>query len=147
MKKSMLHISRTHLHRRVLYQLIIFAIISVVMFILVGIDIFQGILSVTWALSSIILGGVVGILAGRMFAIKWHEDTQKVIIGIDKTGIFVIILYVAFRIYGRQILGEFLHGDTLTAFTFCMLGGIMLGRLFSMYQSIVKILKEQQIVE
>lgn len=117
------------------------------MFILVGIDIFQGILSVMWALGGFILGGVVGILAGRMFAIKWHEDTQKVIIGIDKTGFLIIILYAVFRMFDRQLFGEFLHGSALTAFTFCLLGGIMIGRLLSMYQSIMKILKEQQIVD
>ncbi|MGH7204213.1 MAG: hypothetical protein ACREHC_07255 [Candidatus Levyibacteriota bacterium] len=146
MYKNILHIAGKYLHRRVLFQLIIFALISLVMLGIVGFDVLRGELSTILALGGLLLGLIVGYLAGRMFAIKWHEETQKVIIGLDRTGIIVIVLYVAFRFFGKQLFGEFLHGETLTAFTFSSLGGIMIGRLMSMYNSVVKILQEQKIL-
>ena len=147
MNKNLIHISKKHLHGRVLYQLIIFMIVSLVMIGIVGFDVFHGELPIGLALGGIVLGLVVGYFAGRMFAIKWHEETQKVIIGMDRTGLIVIILYVAFRIYGKQFLGEFLHGEELTVFSFSSLAGIMIGRLFSMSRSIIVILKEQKILQ
>lgn len=146
MSKSFFSISKKYLHKRVFSQLIIFLLISLVMLGIVGFDIMQGQLSFKLGIGGIFLGLVVGYLVGRIFSIKWHQPTQKVIINMDRTGIIIIVIYVVFRILGEQLFGEFLHGNALTAFTFSMLAGIMIGRLVSMYRRIISILKEQKIL-
>jgi hypothetical protein len=147
MSKNLLGVSRKHLHGRVLYQLVIFAIVSIVMLGIVGVDIMTGQLDPKLGIGGIVLGLIIGFLVGRIFAIKWHQETQKVIINMDRTGFLIIIIYVAFRIFGEQLFGEFLHGAALTAFTFSMLAGIMIGRLISMYRRVMAILREQKILK
>jgi hypothetical protein len=135
-----------YIHSRLLVQLIIFAVISIIMLGIVGYDISVRNISLALAGVGILIGLCIGFAAGRMFAIKWHEDTEKVIIGMDKTSVLIIVIYIAFRILGNQLFGQFLHGSALTAFTYCTLGGIMIGRFFSMTRSITKILKKQNIL-
>ncbi|HSW96597.1 MAG TPA: hypothetical protein VLF89_02095 [Candidatus Saccharimonadales bacterium] len=142
MKKSV----HTYIHSRLLFQLIIFGLISLIMMSIVGYDIMINNITFEIAFLGIGIGLLVGFAVGRMFAIKWHEDTEKVIIGMDKTSILIIIVYVVFRIFGNELLGQILHGNVLTAFTYCTIGGIMIGRFFSMTRSIRNILKKQKIL-
>ncbi len=135
-----------HIHSRLLVQLVIFAVISLIMLAIVGYDVSVNNISVALAALGILIGLFIGFAAGRMFAIKWHENTEKVIIGMDKTSILIIVIYIGFRILGNQLFGQFLHGSALTAFTYCTLGGIMIGRFFSMTRSITHILKKQKIL-
>ena len=81
-----------------------------------------------------------------MFSLKWHEDTKKVILSIDKLGVLLIVVYVIFRIASEQFLGHYLHGQELTIITFTILVGIMIGRVAGMLRSISKILKAQNIL-
>lgn len=135
-----------HLHGRILYQLIIFLVVSVILFGFVGYDALQGTIQLEWVIGGVVIGLVVGWISGRMFTLKWHPDTQKVIMGMDRLGILLLVLYILFRYFGTQFLGHFLHGPTLTAFSFSLLGGIMVGRFISMIKSIQRILKEQKVI-
>ena len=135
-----------YLHSRVLYQLIIFALVTAAMFSIVVYDVIENNVNLLWIIFGAILGVVVGFSAGRMFAIKWHPDTQKVIMGTDRMGFVVLFVYIVFRIFGEKFFGQFIHGMTLSVFTFSMLGGITIGRLFSMYRNIARVLREQKII-
>jgi hypothetical protein len=141
------HIARKYVHKRLLVQLVIFAIVSVVLFGVVVFDVLQSNINLIWIALGIVVGLGVGLAAGRMFSIKWHEDTQKVVMGMDKMGFVVLALYILFRSFGDSFLSNYIHGPTLSAFTFSMLDGIMVGRLLSMYRSIEKILQEQHILK
>lgn len=145
-KKSHRHIYKKHVHSRLLLQLIIFIVVSVIMFGIVAYDIFEGILGLQLAVIGIVIGVIAGYLVGKYYGIKWHEDSQKIVTRMDKFGVIVIIIYVGFSIFRRQLLGQFVHGPALTAITFASVGGVMTGRLLAITGNINKILKEKKII-
>jgi len=135
-----------HLHRRILMQVIMFPVISLILLCIIGVDVFDHKIGIGLALLGILIGLAVGFMAGRIFAMHWHPETEKVIMRMDKMGFILIIAYILFRSFSKQIFGEWIHGEALTIFTLAMLGGIMVGRLLSMGRNITKILREQNIV-
>lgn len=144
--KSRRHLIRKHVHSKLLIQLRIFFGIALVMFLIVGYDIWENILSIPLAMVGILVGLVAGFLVGKFYGIKWHEDTQKIVTRMDRLGFIVIVLYVGFSIFRRQIFGQFIHGPALTAVTFASVGGVMTGRLMAIWEKINRILKEQKIL-
>jgi site-specific recombinase len=103
-------------------------------------------LDVWWVFGGVILGVLIGIAASRMFLLKWHADTRKVIMSMDKLGFLVIGAYIVFRIFSKQLLGNFVHGEELTVTTFGLLAGIMLGRFLSLATNVRKILLREGII-
>jgi uncharacterized protein YneF (UPF0154 family) len=111
---------------------------------IVAYDIFNHSLSIPLALLGIIIGLVVGFIVGRMYIIKWHEETEKVIVSMDRTSIFIIALYVAFRIFEKQLFSPYINSAMIGAFTFSILAGIMMGRFISMRIKTKKVLQEKK---
>lgn len=145
-KLSKREIARNHVHRRILVQLAIFAVVTLVIFAVVVSDIIHTNTNFLWVIGALIVGLAVGLAVGRIFALKWHEDTQKVILSVDKSSILLVALYIIFRIGSEKLFGEFLHGEELTIVTFTILGGIMVGRVLGMMRSLTRVLKEQKIL-
>lgn len=135
-----------HIHRRILFQLVAFIVIAIIMFGIVAFDVVQQHLNPSWIIAGGVLGGFVGWLVGRIFLIGWHEDTQKVIISMDKMSILLIVAYVVFRLVSEHLLGEFIHGQELTMITYSFLGGIMVGRMLSIVRNVIRVLKNQHIL-
>lgn len=135
-----------HLHKRLFMQLIFFIIISVVLFSVVIIDAFTSHLDIWWILLGALAGIVVGYLVSKAIKLRWHEDSQKVIKNIDRTGFIIIILYVLFRALANSEANKLLNGVELLAVTYSFLGGVLVGRLFSMGRRIVAIFREQKII-
>jgi hypothetical protein len=96
------------------------------------------------AILGIAIGLIVGFIVGKMYIIKWHEETEKVIISMDRTSIFIIILYIVFRVFEKPLFSPYINSAMLGAFTFTVLAGIMVGRFISMREKTKKVLKEQQ---
>lgn len=145
-KLSKRAIAKKHIHNRIIVQLCIFAAIILGFGGIITYDMLQEQMNVLWVAISLVIGVLVGLAVGRIFSLKWHEDTQKVILSIDKLSILLIAAYVVFRIGSEQLLGHYLHGQELTIITFTVLVGIMIGRVVGMLRTIVKILKEQAIL-
>ena len=145
-KKSRRHIYKKHVHSKLLFQLVIFIIISLIMFGIVGYDILEQVLSLPIAAIGIVIGLVAGYLVGKFYQVKWHEDSQKIVTKMDRFGVFVIVLYVGFSLFRRQLFGQFIQGAGLTAISFASVGGVMTGRLLAITGNINKILKEQKIL-
>jgi hypothetical protein len=80
-----------------------------------------------------------------MFIIHWHEEKAKVVSRFDMIGIFVMVLYVAFSASRTWLFGHWIHGSVLTAFTYSILAGVMIGRIVGMRLKIKNILSEQSI--
>ena len=139
-------ITRKHLDRKLIFRLRIFALVFMIMFGILAYDIFQNTISFVLAGGGLLLGIVIGFIAGRMFVTKWHEQANKVVAQIDEVGVGVLILYVLFSVFRNRIFGHWLHGPTLTAFTFSIIGGVMLGRLLTTIRSIKNILSERAII-
>jgi hypothetical protein len=136
--------AKKHIHKRLRIQLGMFALVAIVMIGIVIFDIFTNSLSLFLAILGIAIGLIVGFIVGKMYIIKWHEETEKVIISMDKTSIFIIILYIAFRVFEKQLFSPYINSAMLGAFTFSILAGIMFGRFLSMGKRTKKVLKEQQ---
>lgn len=139
-------ILKKHLHSRIFTQLIIYAVITVVMFALVIIDALTNHLNLWWILLGTVIGIVLGFLAGRAFTLHWHEDSGKIIMNIDRTGFFIIILYVLIRTLMNSEAKQLFDGVELLAVTYSLLGGVMVGRIVSMARKIVAILRGQGII-
>ncbi len=91
----------------------------------------------------VVLGCIVGFLAGRMFLIKWREEDSKIISNIDLLGGIVLAIYITVSIARSWIFAHWFKGLILTSFTFSFIEGAMIGRLLSMRFNIKKILSEQ----
>ena len=139
------HKLHKHLHRRIIIQILIIAVAAIFLLVAVAHDAVIDDIGLGMVALGLAIGLIVGFLSGRMFNLKWHPDTEKVIMTMDAMSFVVIGLYIAFRIFGTQLLGDYLHGEALTAFTFALLGGLLLGRLVSMARSIKKIFDEEGI--
>jgi hypothetical protein len=130
-------------HRRILIQLAILLIVAVGLFVTVVHDALVGEIGLVSVIVAAAIGIGVGYLAGRMFLLSWHEDTQKVIMRMDRTGFVLIALYVVFRMFSAQILGSYFSGVALSAISFAVLDGILVGRFLSIWRNILRILTEQ----
>ncbi len=137
---------RTHVHKRVLVQLVIFSLVSLGLLVAVSYDAIAGQIGLGLVATGLVVGLVVGYFVGKIFKLKWHEDTRKVIMSLDRMGFVLIGLYIAFRIFGEQLLGHYVAGATLTALTFAFLAGLLFGRLISVWSGVSRILKEQGII-
>jgi hypothetical protein len=134
-----------HLDRKLSLRLRIFVLIFIIMLGIISYDIFQQTISFVLAGGGLLLGIIIGFVAGRTYVTKWHEQTNKVITQIDEIGVVVLILYIAFSVFRSRIFGHWLHGPTLTAFTFSITCGIMLGRLFTTVRGIKNVLSDRGI--
>jgi hypothetical protein len=91
----------------------------------------------------IVSGVAIGFIAGRMFSIEWHVEKRKVIGRLDRLGIVVLVLYIAFSIARHFIFEYWLKGAVLSAFTISFVEGAMLGRILSMRLNIKRVLVDQ----
>jgi hypothetical protein len=139
------HIAR-HLHRRIVIQLTLFVVISLTLFTIVIIDSLTNNLNLVWILLGAVIGVGLGYIVGKAFKLNWHEDSQKIIMKIDRTGFAIIIVYVLIRSLANSEAGNLFDGLEFIAVTYSLLGGIMIGRLLSMGRTIVRLLREQQII-
>ena len=145
-KLSKQQIARKHIHSRILFQFVVFIVATVILSTIVTTDMLHEQMNPLWVIGSLLVGLATGVAAGRIFAIKWHDDTQKVILSLDKMSILLIIGYIAFRYISDQFLAHILHGQELTVITFTLLDGIMIGRFIGMGNSVIKVLKQQNIL-
>ncbi|MCE8429881.1 MAG: hypothetical protein J5U19_16020 [Candidatus Methanoperedens sp.] len=95
-------------------------------------EVLEGIIGIELALGGFFLGLFLGFIATRMFIIHWHEERAKVVSRFDTIGIFVMLLYIAFSASRTWLFGHWIHGSVLTAFTYSILAGVMIGRIVGM---------------
>lgn len=131
---------KKHIDPKLSIRLRMFFVIVLILIGLMLYDVFEGVLSIYLALGGFILGMIVGFFASRMSLIHWHEESAKVVSRIDAIGGVIMALYIIFAILRKWIFEYWLQGATLTAFTFSIIAGMMLGRLFGMHLNIRKVL-------
>ncbi len=132
--------AKKHLEGSLSRRLMVFFIITFVLSIVVFYDIFEGYISTLLASAGFAIGVMIGLLAGRMFIIFWHPETEKVVSRLDKIGIVILALYILLEVGRKWVFGHWLHGAELNAFGLAILTGLLLGRLLSMAMKIKKIL-------
>ena len=139
------HHLEKHIDRKLYNRLRIFFVIVIILVGLIIYDVLGGVLNIGLALGGFALGLVVGFFASRMFLIHWHEENAKVVSRIDEIGFVVMLLYIFFALSINWIFGHWFHGAVLTAFTFSILAGVMLGRLLGMRLNVRKVLSDRGI--
>lgn len=118
-----------------------FFVIIAIMCSIVTYDILTDVIGVMLALAGVLIGVVVGYIVGHLTNVKWHEETSKVISRIDKVGGTVLAVYILFSLSRKWIFGHWIHGSALTAFSFSIILGVMTGRLLSIRNKIIHVLK------
>lgn len=136
-------IAKQHVASILLTRLkIFFAIIAIIISIVIH-RILLGAISPFLASVGLLTSTIIGLIAGRMFKILWHPETQKVISRLDRIGVIFLLLYIAIEIGRKWLFGYWLHGAELNAFGLTFLAGLLLGRFLTMIKNIMKILTEE----
>ena len=95
------------------------------------------------AVGGFVLGYLIGLSVKRMHLLSWDAETNKAVTRMDRIGIAILVIYLLFVIFRRWIFSYWLQGHALTAFTFSVAAGAILGRLFSLRKRIRQILKKE----
>ena len=137
------HPAKKHIDRKLIFRIRIFYVIGIILTGLMLYDVLEGIIGIELSLGGFLLGLFLGFIATRMFMIHWHEERAKVVSRFDTIGIIIMLFYVAFSISRSWLFGHWIHGSVLTAFTYSILAGIMIGRIAGMRLKIKNILSKQ----
>ena len=139
------HPAKKHIDRKLIFRIRIFYAICIILTGLMLYEVLEGIIGIELSLGGFLLGLFLGFLATRMFIIHWHDERAKVVSRFDTIGIIIMLLYVAFSASRTWLFGHWIHGSVLTAFTYSILAGIMIGRIVGMCLKIKNILSEKSI--
>jgi hypothetical protein len=137
------HPAKKHIDRKLIFRIRIFYVIGILLTGLMLYDVLENIIGIELSLGGFLMGLFLGFIATRMFIIHWHEERAKVVSRLDTIGIVIMLLYVAFSASRTWLFGHWIHGSVLTAFTYSILAGIMIGRIVGMRLKIKNILSEQ----
>lgn len=134
---------KKHLHSRVILNLRIFYLISVILIGVVIYEILTNRVSLSLALNSVTVGTIVGIFTARMYLFSWDKDAKKVIQRLDMFGIIILVIYILASVFRGKIIGQFVTPDYVTGASLSIATGLMIGRAIGTGNKIIKILKEQ----
>ena len=137
------HPAKKHIDRKLIFRIRIFYVIGIILTGLMLYDVLEGIIGFELSIGGFLLGLFLGFLATRMFIIHWHEERAKVVSRLDTIGIIVMLIYMTFSLSRAWFFGHWIHGSVLTAFTYSILAGIMIGRIVGMRLKIKNILSGQ----
>lgn len=141
------HIPQNFFHKQLNIQLGLFVVAAIVVIGIVGYDVAKDNISIGLALLGLLIGAIVGYaFANKMFKLHWNDDIKKIIVSRDRSSIIFILIYIALRTAGNSLSHDFISSSTLTYFSLSTVGGIMLGRLAGMIQTIKRILDERQLL-
>lgn len=132
--------ARRHLDKKLIFRLAIFIGIFFVMIVLISFNVFENKIGLLLASTGLVLGIGIGLASGRVFTIRWHQEDLKVVSRMDKIGFMFLVPYIVFSLFREKILMYWFHGVLLTAFTFSLIAGIMLGRIMYLFFHIKKTL-------
>lgn len=130
--------AKKHIDRKLIFRIRIFYMIGIILTELMLFEVLKGIIGIELSLVGFLLGLFLGFIATRMFIIHWHEERAKVVSRFDTIGIIVMLLYVVISASRTSLFGHWIHGSVLTAFTYSILAGIMIGRIVGMRLKIKK---------
>jgi hypothetical protein len=107
-------VARKYVHRKLIFRLRRFALTGTIIYVIIGYDVFKGIITFPLSFTGILLGFLVGKFMGRYANVHWHEETDQVISKLDRAGIIVLIVYLLFSFSRRWFFGHWIHGPALT---------------------------------
>ena len=141
------HLLIKHTDKSLMFRLRLFLTISLILLGIIIYDLIVGKITFSLAVLGIGVGIIIGLIAGRMFKIHWHEDKKKVVSKLDVLGIGILILYIFFEIFRGKIFGVLLQDSQTWTFTFAFFSGTMFGRFLTMGFNIRSILYSRGILK
>jgi hypothetical protein len=136
-----------HVPPKILWQMRIFACIFALMLGVVLYDIWIGVIGLLLVLFALGIGTVIGLISSRMSHLTWDKDSAKVVSRFDTLGIFILVGYILISVFRNKVVGLFIHGPAVGAFSFSLIAATMLGRVIGMRNSIHGILHDEGIIK
>jgi len=137
---------KKHIHKKLSKKMKIYFVFSLIM---IGIVVYE---IITTGLNPLLALGIrwIGLIAwffmSRMFQIYRHIEEQVVTSRVDKIGWIILWIYIIFSFSRRYLVGLFFEHSLVFVITFSLVAGIMIGRFLWMRDTIIKILKKQEII-
>ncbi|HYF32284.1 MAG TPA: hypothetical protein VD993_14270 [Chitinophagaceae bacterium] len=138
--------AKKYVERKLLRRLRIFFVVFILLMGVIIYEIVYQHLEAAACVGAMMMGMLVGAVFVRRKRIYWEEETSQVIARMDKIGIALLVVYILFAVARHWFLHQWLTGNRLTAFSFSLAAGAMLGRLLSIRSQIRQILKERSII-
>jgi len=138
--------AKQHVERKLIIRLRIFFIVFILLTGIIIYEVDRQYLPASACVGAVMMGMLMGAVFVRRKRIYWEEETSRVIARMDRIGIGLLVIYIIFLITRHWILHQWLRGDELTAFSFSLAAGAMLGRLLSIRSQIRQILKERKLI-
>ncbi len=131
-----------HVHRRLQTRLRLYFVIFLVMLGVVLADTYVTDTSPVLVAIGLIVGVVVGVFVSRMYRLDWDQSAALVVSRIDKIGVAVLVIYLAFAISRSWLIGHWVQGSALGPVGLSVVCGVMLGRVAGMSHGIRRILHD-----
>ena len=138
--------AKQYVERKLILRLRIFFIVFGLLLAVIAYEVSRNYLEVSAVIGAMMLGVLLGSLFIRRKKIYWEEETAKVIARMDRAGVILLVIYIAFALTRHWLLHHWLHGNELTAFSLSLAAGAMAGRILGMRAQIRQILKEKGII-
>ena len=134
------------MQRKLLWRLKIFFVLFAGLLSVIVYEISRHHITGPTAVGAMMIGMMLGAAFVRRKRIYWQEETSKVIARMDRIGVVLLAIYIAFAITRHFLLEHWVHGSQVLGFSVSLAAGTMLGRLLSMRSQIRQILKERNII-
>lgn len=139
-------VAKEFLHKQLIIQLLLFAVVFIVVAGIVGYDVIAGNINFLLALVGVLIGLAIGFFfANRMFKVHWNNELKKIMVGRDRASVLFILIYIVLRFVSNDISSAVIPAAVVTYFTLSTVGGIMLGRLLGLMRTIERIVAEQKL--
>lgn len=139
------HIKR-HVHHKLARRIKLYLFISLAMIGIVVYEVITTGLNPFIALGLGIGGIVIGFFLSRMFQIFWDKKEQIITSRIDKIGWILLWLYMVFSLSRHFLISYFVQASFVSAITFSIVAGVMIGRFLGIRKTVMRILRKQEII-
>lgn len=130
--------------RKLRFRLGLFLVIGIGLLGLICWDVFQAVLPWWMAIAAVGIGYAIGVVFGRSMKVRWDAERERIVTQLDIVGILVIAIYVVLAIFRNWLLDQWLTGVTLTAVTFAVAAGVLIGRYFGVRHRIRRLIEHSE---
>jgi hypothetical protein len=129
--------------KKMIYKLRIFYLVSISLFSFIIYEIATGTLHFSVAMMAMVLGIFTGWVAAQRYQLVWNEEAAQVVTKMDRLGIVLLIIYLAFTLSRKWIFSHWLTGETLTLFSLTFGNGAMMARVVCLRKKIRRIIRRE----
>lgn len=134
-----------HLARRLRWQLGLYALLAFAFCCSATYHSVAEDLPPLFALGGFLGGGLIGVVFSRMQRLSWDEAGQKIIGRFDAIGALLLLAYIPFETYRRELVALFVHGPAVLVASLGLVAGLMVGRVIGIRGRVADILRERQV--